>query len=273
MLTIIFSMLVGVALAGGLQVAWPGHPVVVGLVWLVGFFGTSIAINLVIRKRLEALFKAVQAHIEQSQAQLRRRAMQQRLTGDNRGALQKIEAEQERSIREAVAILDGIAPIKKWNLLAERQANTLKGQLFYQIKDFDAAQRCLDRSLVPTPDPLTLAMKMALLYRAEKFDEIDKAFRRGVKRFKDDKGTLIYALYAWILVKRDRVADAIAALDEGRTRTEDETLRTNWQHLTNNRVRHFSNAGLGETWYALHLEEPKPMKVRQTRFSGPARRR
>ena len=63
MLTILFSMLVGVVLAGGLQVAWPGHPVVVGLVWLLGFFGTSIAINLVIRKRLEAIFKAVQANI------------------------------------------------------------------------------------------------------------------------------------------------------------------------------------------------------------------
>ena len=32
--------------------------------------------------------------------------------------------------------------------------------------------------------------------------------------------------------------------------------------LANNRVAHFSNAGLGEQWYALMLEEPK---VRQQR--------
>jgi len=47
--------------------------------------------------------------------------------------------------------------------------------------------------------------------------------------------------------------------------TENEVLRSNWEHLANGRVRRFSNAGLGEQWYALMLETPKPVKVRQRR--------
>lgn len=275
MLTVILSCLAGVVLAGGLGLVWPGHPVIRGLVGVVGFVGTSLGINLAIRRRMEAIFKEVQAHIETTQGQLRRRitTIQNRNMGGGKAIQKSLEQDQEKSIRDAIAIVDRVLPLKKWNLLAERQANTLKGQLYYQIKDFESAARCLDKSLVPTPDPLTLAFRMALMYRAERFDDIDKAFKRGVKRFKDEKGTLLYALYAWILVQREKIDEAIAVLDQGKARTEDETLKQNWEHLANGRVRHFSNAGLGESWYALHLEEPKPVKIRQTRFTGPMRRR
>jgi len=274
-LTVIFACLAGVVLAGGLGLAWPGHPVIQGLVGVVGFIGTSLGINLVVRRRMEAIFKDVQAHLEATQGQLRRRitTIQNRNMGGGKAVQQSLEQDQEKAILDAIAIIDRVAPLKKWNLLAERQANTLKGQLYYQIKDFENAARCLDKSLVPTPDPLTLAFRMALMYRADRFDEIDKAFKRGVKRFKDDKGTLLYALYSWILVQREKIDEAIAVLDEGKTRTEDETLKQNWEHRANGRVRHFSNRGLGEQWYALYLEEPKPVKIRQTRFTGPMRRR
>jgi hypothetical protein len=33
--------------------------------------------------------------------------------------------------------------------------------------------------------------------------------------------------------------------------------------LANNRVGHFSNAGMGDEWYALHLEQPKVKMQRQ----------
>ncbi len=273
MLTVILSCLAGIGLAAGLGAVWPGHPVVQGLVGVAGFMGTSLAINLAVRRRMEAIFKDVQARIEAAAVQVRRRAalLQNKNIG-GKGAQKQLEEEQEKAVRDAIAILDRIAPLRKWNLLAERQANTVRGQLYYQIKDFENAERCLARSLVPTPDPLTLAIRMALLYRAGKHDELEKTFRRGVKRFKDEKGTLLYALYSWVLVKQDKIDEAIAVLDEGKTRTEDETLRQNWEHLANGRVRHFSNAGLGEQWYALHLEEPKPVRVRQNRFGGPPQR-
>ena len=275
MLTIILGVTAGLVLAGGLELVWPGHWVVQIILWFLGFFGTSVGINLAIRRKLEAIFKDVQAHIEETQGQLRRRIgiMQNRSMGGGKTVQKMLEKDQDTAIREAVAILDRVVPLKKWNLLAERQANTLKGQLYYQIKDFESAARCLDKSLVPTPDPLTLAIKMALMYRGERFAELEKAFRSGVKRFKDEKGTLLYGLYSWVLVKQEKLDEAIAVLEEGKKQTEDATLKQNWEHLANGRVRHFSNAGLGEPWYALHLEEPKAVRVRQTPFGGPLRRR
>jgi tetratricopeptide (TPR) repeat protein len=222
---------------------------------------------------MEAIFKEVQAHLESTQVQLRRRitTIQNKNMGGGKAVQKMLEQDQAKAIHDTIAIVDRVLPLKKWNLLAERQANTLKGQLYYQIKDFENAARCLDKSLVPTPDPLTLAFRMALMYRAERYAEIGKAFKRGVKRFKDDKGILLYALYSWVLVQREQINEAIAILEQGKTKTEDETLKQNWEHLANGRMRHFSNAGLGEQWYALHLEEPKPVRIRQSRFGGPQR--
>jgi hypothetical protein len=37
----------------------------------------------------------------------------------------------------------------------------------------------------------------------------------------------------------------------------------NCEHLANNRITQFSNAGLGEQWYSLFLEEPKVRTQRQ----------
>ena len=237
MLTIILGVTAGLVLAGGLELVWPGHWVVQIILWFLGFFGTSVGINLAIRRKLEAIFKDVQAHIEETQGQLRRRIgiMQNRSMGGGKTVQKMLEKDQDTAIREAVAILDRVVPLKKWNLLAERQANTLKGQLYYQIKDFESAARCLDKSLVPTPDPLTLAIKMALMYRGERFAELEKAFRSGVKRFKDEKGTLLYGLYSWVLVKQEKLDEAIAVLEEGKKQTEDATLKQNWEHLANGR--------------------------------------
>jgi tetratricopeptide (TPR) repeat protein len=275
-LTILLGCLTGMLLFWGMGLAWSGHLWAQIVAWFLGFFGVSVGVNLVIRRKLEAIFKDVQAHIELTQGQLRRRiaVMQNRNMGGGKAVQKLLEKDQGSAIRDAVTILDRVAPLKKWNLLAERQANTLKGQLYYQIKDFASAGRCLDKSLVPTPDPLTLAIKMALMYREERFDELEKAFRRGVKRFKDEKGVLLYGLYSWVLVAQERADEALVVLEEGKNKTENVTIKQNWEHLANGRVRHFSNAGLGEQWYALHLEEPKAVRVRQTTpFGGPMRRR
>ena len=275
MLTIIIGCLTGVLLGGTLGMVWQGHPVWASLLGVTGFFGVMIGVNLLMRRKMEAIFKGVQAHIEESQEQLRRRIqiMQNKNMSGGKGLQKRLEKEQTDSIVESIALLDQITPLKRWNIMAERQANTLRGQLYYQIKDFGNAKRCLEKSLVPTPDPLTLAMKMALMYKAEAFDDLAKAFRRGVKRFKDDKSVILYALYSWVLVSQGKFDEAQAVLDEGKDQTDDETIRRNWEHVANGRVKQFSNAGVGEQWYALHLEAPKPVKARQGRFGGGGRMR
>ena len=161
---------------------------------------------------------------------------------------------------DQVAGLDRVKPMQKWNFLAEKQANTLRAQLYFQIREYEKADECFDRCLIM--DPLTLAMKMTRLHAKGNQAEIEKLFKKGVKQYKDEKGVILYALYSWILVQTNRIDDALALLSQAKDKTEDATLRTNWEHLANGRARHFSNAGLGDQWYALHLEEPKAVKTR-----------
>lgn len=269
MLTLALSLLTGVILWFALNALWPGHPVWNSVLGVLGFMGTTILINLLMRKRLEAIFKDVQTSVMDTQERLKRKItmLQNKMQGGPK--LQAmIEKEQAESIRETIKILDRVAPLKKWNVLAVRQADTLRGQLLFQIKDFEAADPFLDKALVL--EPLTLAMQMTRWYKRGKMDDVSKAFKKGVKRFKDDKATLIYALYSWILVAEGRQDEAVVVLDEGKTKTENETLKQNWDHLVNNRPKRFSNAGLGEQWYALYLEQPKAQIVRtQAVFGGP----
>ena len=67
MLTILLGCTAGLALAGGLHLAWPGHLWAQIVVWLVGFFGVSVGANLAIHRKLKAIFGDVQGHIESTQ--------------------------------------------------------------------------------------------------------------------------------------------------------------------------------------------------------------
>ncbi|MBO7622165.1 MAG: hypothetical protein J6T06_16755, partial [Victivallales bacterium] len=118
-------------------------------------------------------------------------------------------------------------------------------------------------------DPLILAMKMVRKYKKGDLVEVEKMYNKGIKRFKGDKTTLIYALYSWILVKENKLEEAVVVLDEGKKKTENEVLKANWDHVVNNHIKRFSNAGLGDNWYVLALEDVKPIKQRaQLPFGG-----
>ena len=261
MLTLVLGI-AGAAALASLGVAWLGG-VWATLLGILGFFAVTIPVNLVVKKRLEAVFTGVQEMIEESQGMLRRKLnrMQNKLTGSGKGLQKELEKQQAVGIREALKALEAVKPLRKWSLLAERQTNTLRAQLHFQIKEFDKADEYFRHCLIL--DPMTLAMKMARQYKRGELEAFEKAFRKGVRRFKDEKGVLLYALYSWSLVKENRVDEAVALLDKAKEDTEDEVLRSNWEHLANGRLRRFSNAGLGDQWYALHLETPKPVRVKQ----------
>lgn len=265
MITLLIGLLAGAVVGGLFHVSVPGHPVWSVVLGLVGFFGSTLAVNLRIKKKLEAIFQDVQACVEDSQSHLKRRVnmMQRKNMSGGKGLQRRLEKEQAAAIREAIAIIDRVDPYKPWNLLAERQANTLRAQLYYQIKDFENADRYLESAMLM--DPLIVAMKMARHYTREETEKLEKLFKKGIRRFKDEKGTLLYALYSWVLVKQDRLDEAVALLADAKEKTEDQVLADNWEHLANGRKKRFSNAGLGEQWYALHLETPKPIRVKQRR--------
>lgn len=239
---------------------------------LAAFFAASAPITLLVRKRMEQIFLAVQTKILQSQEQLRRKVLALQRKMQSGGKFQsRIEQEQAESIREAIDLLEPVKSLQKWNLLAMRQYNTFKGQLLFQIKDFDAARPLLAKALVL--EPLTAAMQMVLMYKNNEMKELEKTFYKSTGRFKDEKGSLLYGLYSWILLKENRLDEAIAILDEGRKKCENPVLEQNWEHLVNGRTKRFSNANLGEQWFALHLESMPQQRVRaQDQFGGKVRR-
>jgi len=256
---ILVGLLCGLTFAGGL---WR---TVLGL---AAFFAVTIPINLAVKRRLEALFKGVQTMIEQQQGTMRRKVnlMAGKMMSSTKGLQRQIEKQQEETVVQALRALDGVSRLRRWSPLAERQANTLRAQLCFQIQDYEKADEYFAKSFAL--DPVTVAMKLVRLYQRGKRDEYDKLYRRSVKRFRGDKPVLLYALHSWVLVEEGKIDEAVAVLVEAKDRTENETLRSNWEHLVNGRTRSFSNAGLGDLWYALHLETPKPVKVRQPRFGG-----
>jgi hypothetical protein len=79
---------------------------------------------------------------------------------------------------------------------------------------------------------------------------------------------ILTALYAWMLVQKGDVAAAHKVLIRACEKAENETLKRNRDHLANTRVGQFSNAGLGDEWYALGLEEPKVRTQRQRAPGG-----
>jgi len=266
-ITPILGIVVGIAVAFGVGAAWPGHPIWASFAGLGGLIAGMAPLNLLMRKRIQAIFDAVQQHVDESQNKLRRKInlMQQKNVAGGKGLQRRKEKEQAEGIRESIRILDQMNTLYKWAPLARRQANTLRAQLYFQIKEFEQADKCFEKCLIM--EPVTLAMKMTRLYKLKKTAELEKTFKKGIKRFKDDKATLLYALYSFILVKEKRIDEAVALLDEGKKSTENEIILGNWDHLANGRIKHFSNAGFGDQWYSLHLETPKSVRVKQ-RFGG-----
>ena len=261
MLSIVLSLAGGIAAALGLNYGWPGHPVWCTLLFLVVGLGILTCINLLLKKKLEAVFNDVQEHILKTQAILRRKIAS---VGPHAGPKfqQQLEEEQTAAVREAIGMLDRLKPFQKWNFMVGKQADTLRAQFYFQIKDFENADKYLAKALLL--DPMLVAMQMAHYYKLGGKDaEITKCFNKGAARFKDDKAVIVYATYSWILVQQNKIDEAIQVLVQAKTRAEHEVLKQNWDHLVNGQLKRFSNAGLGDTWYALYLEQPKMVQMQE----------
>ena len=142
----------------------------------------------------------------------------------------------------------------------KRQVNTMKMAFLFQQKKFDEVDKLLPHCLIF--DAQSVTIKMVRMFKNND-PKLDKFFRRRGRRFKGDNAVIPYAAYSWMLVKQDRIEDAIAALTEARKQTSNEILERNREMLLNGKVKQFSNAPLAEAWYALQLEEPKQPKIQQ----------
>ncbi len=109
-------------------------------------------------------------------------------------------------------------------------------------------------------------MKMTRQYKNND-PGIDKTFKSKSRKFKGDNGVLLYSLYAWVLLKKGDKDAAFEVLTKAQAKTDNEVILRNWEFLANDKEKSFSNAGLGDEWYSLRLENMKnPKQKMKKRF-------
>ncbi len=266
MLSLLIAIICGIfsALLASIKIKSLGWLITIGIVF---FLTAAIILNRHFGKKLTAVVNQVQGMLTDSQNNAFKmiNRFQSKPAGSQKIMEKNVEKKVEAGVIQALEVLETLQPIYKWSLLAERQINTLKMQLNFQIKRFDEADRLMPKIFVL--EPLTLCMKMVRQYHNNSPD-LDKTYKKGVKKFKYEKGILVHSLYAWILVKRKDVDRALEVLTFAKEKIDDEMIQRNWQNVANNKVHLYSNAGLGEQWYALHLEKPPKQRAGKGQMKG-----
>ena len=261
LINLLLALCVGLALPLSGLTGW-GWGVVAGVLTLVA---GQLGLGWLLKRRMGDLSERVQAVMARSQAQMQAKVKrwQTRQMANPKAAEVELAKDRDAMIAEVQALLRPLERYRLWVPFLGRQLATMELQFAWQRKDFKRVDALLPRALLL--DPTLACIKLARLWQREApADELDKAFRRAVRRTRYDTSALLYATYAWMLVKRGAIDEAFRVLREGDERNENATLKANLDHLANNRLAHFSNAGFGEMWYALWLEEPKfhPRRVR-----------
>ncbi len=270
MLSLLISALLAITLAGALMASEINMPTTV-FFGIVGFFAAFFGVGFLIRKKIAKVQNELQDIMLGGQQRLRRKIHQfQSKPGGNIKLIQRqIEADQKVIYQQALDFIPRLEPFKKWSLLMDRQIATMRLQFLYQLKEFAQVDEILAGSgLFRGPmmmEPMPVAMKMARQYKNKDVAGAEKTFKRHVKWFRGDRGTLLYGLMTWIWVKEGETEKARELLSKAKDATGNETFSHNWEQLSNDRVKSFSNAGLGEEWYGLYLENPPQPKQQRMR--------
>ncbi len=261
-----YSMLIAVLSGGaaGLIASLCGVPrgwsITIGM-------GVVLAVVITISQLVRIRIKKINAEIQGVMAEIQKKLtvkqnqFMRKPVGSPKTMMQALEKEQNAGIRQALEACELFTPVYRWTFLLDRQVNTMKMAFHYQLKEFDKVDELLPKCLLF--DAQAICMKLARMYQLKQ-DGIDKFFKKKCRKLKEPACILPYSLYAWILVKQDRPDDAFKLLADAKKKTDNEVILHNWEALANNKPKSFSNADLGEMWYALGLEEMKMPKVQQT---------
>ena len=211
-----------------------------------------------VRRRQERIQEIMQTAQQRINKQIN--LFQIRPPSGMRAAQQMLEKLQNDAVRKALAATEDFRPLYLWNLMLKRQISAMKGQFYYQLKEFKKASACMDKALVM--DAQSVAIRLALFYRDEDA-RLDKFFSSRSRRAKGDDAAFIASVYAWIKLKQGDEEKARDALGAAKKVSDDPVLLENHSKLMNGKAKQFSNAGFGDRWYALYLEEPKVKQQRQ----------
>ena len=263
------TILLAVAAGGGVFAAacfaadWgTGWSIFAGLVGFGIFQGVA---GYLVQKRVKREMEKVQEILLGGQKQLQQKMQrwQIRPPGSVQAAQREIEADTKVFVRKALEQTSALEKFRPWVPLMGRQIATARLQLSWMIKDFKTVDALMPKALLL--EPTMCAIKMARLYMLKApTDEIAKVYRKGVSRVRYNGNVLLAAAMSWMQVQRGDADGAFKTLTEALKKSDNETLKQNHELLMNNRVAHFSNAGIGDQWYSLLLEEPR-MRVQRQR--------
>lgn len=236
---------------------------------ILAFILVQVSVALILRKRLTGVNLEIQEVIVEGQKRLQHKMnqMQQRPQGNPQMMQKILEKDRDAFLAEAIEKTALLEPFFKWNMMLKKQVTTMKMQLNYQMQNWKDVDELMPKALMM--DPNAVAMKMARQYKNKDMDGLEKTFKKYSKslRFKGAQAILIYAVYSWCLIKKGDPDAALKVLVEGKAKTGSEVLKKNWEALANNKPKMFSNAGLGDQWYMLGLEQPKMPKQQRQRMS------
>ena len=276
MLSLLISILTSIALVGGLTAAGVNRPTTI-FFGIFGLIASYFLVGWLVRKKIAKVQKELEAIMMGGQHRMQRKIHQfQTKPGGNIKLMQRqIEADQKVIFKQGLDFTTRLEPFKKWSMLMGRQIMTMRMQFLYQLKEFDQVDVILAGSgFLRGPmlmEPMAVAMKMARQYKNKDVAGAEKTFKRRIKWFRGDNGTLLYGLMTWIFVREGEIEKARQLLTKAKDATANETFTANWERLSNDKVKSFSNAGLGEEWYGLSLEnppQPKQQRVRGNARSG-----
>jgi hypothetical protein len=276
MLSLFISALVSISLVGALTAFGVNRPTTI-FFGIFGFIAAFYLVGWLVRKKIAKVQKELEEIMKSAQQRMTRKVQlfQSRPGGNIKQLQRQIEADQKAVYKQGLDFIPRLEPFRKWSLLMSRQIATMRMQFLYQLKEFDQVDEILaSGGLFKGPmmmEPMTVAMKMARQYKNQDVAGAEKTFKRRIKWFRGDRGTLLYGLMSWILVKEGETEKARQLVSKAKDATGHDTFTHNWEQLSNDRVKSFSNAGLGDEWFGLYLEnppQPKQQRVRSNRGRG-----
>ncbi len=278
MLSLLISILTAIALAGALTAGGVNRPTTI-FFGIVGFIAAFYLVGFFVRKRVTKVQNELQEIMLAGQQRIQRKVQQfQSKPGGNIKLIQRqIETDQKDIYQQGIDFLPRLEGFKKWSMMMGRQIATMRMQFNYQLKNFEQVDAILaSGGFLKGPllmEPMAVAMKMARQYKNSDAAGAEKTFKRHVKWFRGDRSTLLYGLITWILVKEGETEKARTLLAKAKDATGNPTFAHNWEQLSNDRVKSFSNSGLGEEWYSLYLENPPQPKQQRVQMGGRKGRR
>lgn len=264
MLTILIALSCGAACGYGAGREWGwGWGVGCGI---LGFLLAQLAIGLFLRNAIKSRQDRIQTILQDAQQKINKQInlFQIRPPSGMKAAQQILEKIQNDATRKALEATEAFKPLYIWNLMLKKQISAMRAQLFYQLKEFKKADECLESAIIL--DPQTVAIRLARMYRNED-PRLDRFFAAKSVRARGESAAFIASVYAWIKLKQGDEEAARNALTAATKKSDHPVLLENHEKLVNGKAKQFSNAGFGDMWYALYLEEPKvkPQRQRQGR--------